>query len=162
MSRSTARKGVTGESGLLLVQQGRVKELPGGNAKDLKIAGSGATLNATRRSIERDRDAVTKFLRAYVDGIHYFKTNREGSLRALQKYFRGATAEQVAFLYEDQRQTDPLPIPTDEAIQGELDREADPKARSFKPADFMDLSFLREIENSGFVTELYSKGSTGR
>jgi hypothetical protein len=106
---------------------------------------------------------VTKFLRAYGDGIHYFKTNREGSLRALQKYFRGATAEQVAFLYEGQRaQIDSLPIPTDEAIQGEPDRETDPKARSFKPADFMDLSFLREIENNGFVTELYSKGSTGR
>lgn len=155
--------GVTGESGLLLIQQGHVKQLPGGNAKDLKIAGSGATLNATRRSVERDRDAAMKFLRAYVDGIHYFKTNREGSMRALQKYFRGATAEQVAFLYEDQRAvTDSLPIPADEAIQGELDRETDPKAKSFKPADFMDLSFLREIERSGFVTELYSKGSTGR
>ena len=98
-----------------------------------------------------------------MDGIHYFKTNREGSVRALQKYFRGATAEQVTFLYEDQRAlTDSLPIPADEAIQGELDRETDPKAKSFKPADFMDLSFLREIERSGFVAELYSKGSTGR
>jgi NitT/TauT family transport system substrate-binding protein len=154
---------VTGESGLLLVQQGRVKQLPGGNAKDLKIAGSGATLNATRRSIERDREAVMKFLRAYVEGVYYFKTNREGSVRALQKYFRGATAEQVAFLYEDQRAlTDSLPLPADEAIQGELDRETDPNAKSFKPADFMDLSFLREIERSGFVTELYSKGKTGR
>ena len=53
----------------------------------------------------------------------------------------------------------PLPLPTDEAIQGELDRETDPKAKSFKPVDFMDLSFLREIEKSGFLTELYGKGS---
>ena len=149
---------VTGESGLLLVQQGRVKQLPGGNAKDLKIAGSGATINATRRSIERDREAVMKFLRAYVEGVYYFKTNRDGSVRALQKYFRGATAEQVAFLYEDQRAlTDSLPLPADEAIQGELDRETDPNAKSFKPADFMDLSFLREIERSGFVNQLYAK-----
>jgi len=149
---------VTGESGLLLVQQGRVKQLPGGNAKDLKIAGSGATINATRRSIERDRETVMKFLRAYVEGVYYFKTNREGSVRALQKYFRGATAEQVAFLYEDQRAlTDSLPLPADEAIQGELDRETDPNAKSFKPADFMDLSFLREIERSGFVNQLYAK-----
>jgi len=151
---------VTGESGLLLVQQGRVKQLPGGNAKDLKIAGSGATINATRRSIERDREAVMKFLRAYVEGVYYFKTNREGSVRALQKYFRGATAEQVAFLYEDQRAlTDSLPLPADEAIQGELDRETDPNAKSFKPGDFMDLSFLREIERSGFVNQLYAKPS---
>jgi ABC-type nitrate/sulfonate/bicarbonate transport system substrate-binding protein len=46
--------GVTGESGLLLVQQGRAKQLPGASAKELKLAGSGATLNATRRHIARD------------------------------------------------------------------------------------------------------------
>jgi len=155
--------GVTGESGLLLVQQGRVKQLPGGTAKELNIAGSGATLNTTRRHIARDREGVMRFLRAYVEGVHYFKTNAEGSLRALQKFFRGATREQIAFLYEEQRVvTDSLPVPTDEAIQAELDRETDPKARTFKPADFMDLSFLREIEKSGFLAELYSKGSTIR
>jgi len=152
--------GVVGESGLLLVQQGRAKPLPGGSAKDLKVPGSGATLNATRRYVARDREGVMRFLRAYIEGIHYFRTNREGSIRALQKFFRGATAEQVAFLYDDQREVfEPLPIPGDEAIQGELDRETDPKAKSFKPADFMDLSFLREIEKSGFLSELYGKGS---
>ena len=152
--------GIVGESGLLLVQQGRAKPLPGGSAKDLKVPGSGATINATRRYVARDREGVTRFLRAYIEGIHYFRTNREGSIRALQKFFRGATAEQTAFLYDNQREVfEPLPLPTDEAIQGELDRETDPKAKSFKPVDFMDLSFLREIEKSGFLTELYGKGS---
>ena len=152
---------VVGESGLLLVQQGRAKPLPGGSAKDLKVPGSGATLNATRRYVARDREGVMRFLRAYIEGVHYFKTNREGSLRALQKFFRGATTEQTAFLYDIQRDIfDPLPVPSDEAIQGELDRETDPKAKSFKAADFMDLSFLREIEKSGFLSELYGKGST--
>jgi NitT/TauT family transport system substrate-binding protein len=149
---------VSGESSLVLIQQGRVKPLPGGSAKELKVAGSGATVSVTRRNIARDREGIVRFLRAYVEAIHYFRTNREGAVRALTKYFRGTTAEQTAFLYTDQREVfDPLPIPSDEAIQGELDREADPKAKSMKPADFMDLSFLREIEKSGFLTELYGK-----
>jgi NitT/TauT family transport system substrate-binding protein len=155
--------GVTGESGLLLIHQGRAKPLPGGSAKELKLPGSGAALSATQRHITRDRDGVMRFLRAYVEGVHYFKTNREGALRALQKYFRGATADQVAFLYDYQRDLiDPLPVPTDESIQGELDRETDPKAKTLKPADFMDLSFLHEIEKSGFVAELYGKPNPGR
>ena len=132
--------------------------MPGGSAKDLKIAGSGATLGVTGRHIARDRDGIMRFLRAYVETIHYFRTNREGSLLALTKFFRGTTAEQTAFLYDDQREVfDPLPIPSNEAIQGELDRETDPRAKSMKPGDFMDLSFLREIEKSGFLTELYGK-----
>src|SRR5438309_792896 len=64
--------GVVGESGLLLVQQGRAKPLPGGSAKDLKVPGSGATLTATRRYVARDREGVMRVLRAYVEGIHYF------------------------------------------------------------------------------------------
>jgi len=151
--------GVSGESSLLLIHQGRAKLLPGGSAKELKIVGTGATLNATRRYVARDREGMTQFLRAYVEGVHYFRTNREGSLRALQKFFRGATLEQIGFLYDDQREViDPLPIPSDEAIQGELDRETDPKAKTFKPGDFMDMSILREIEKSGFLAGLY-KGS---
>ena len=72
-----------------------------------------------------------------------------------------ATAEQIALLYDDQRDvTDPLPVPSEEALQADLDRETDPKTKSFKPADFVDLSFLREIEKSGFLAELYSKSST--
>jgi NitT/TauT family transport system substrate-binding protein len=150
---------VSGESSLLLVHQGRAKMLPGGNAKELKLPGIGATLNVTRRYIARDREGITRFLRAYVEGLHYFRTNREGSIKTLQKFFRGATAEQVAFVYDDQREVmDPLPIPTDEALQGELDRETDPKTKTFKPADFVDLSFLREIEKSGFLAELYKGG----
>ena len=154
---------VSGESSLLLIHQGRAKSLPGGSAKELKVAGVGATLNVTRRFLARDREGVMRFLRAYVEGIHYFRTNREGSIRALQKFFRGATLEQTAFVYDDQREViDPLPIPSDEAIQGELDRETDAKAKTFKPADFMDMSLLREIEKSGFLTELYKGGIPGR
>jgi NitT/TauT family transport system substrate-binding protein len=148
--------GVSGESSLLLIHQGRAKGLPGGSAKEMKIPGVGATLNVTRRFLARDRDGIMRFLRAYVEGIHYFRTNREGSIRALQKFFRGATLEQTAFIYDDQHEViDPLPIPSDEALQGELDRETDPKAKTFKPADFMDMSMLREIETSGFLAQLY-------
>jgi NitT/TauT family transport system substrate-binding protein len=149
--------GVSGESSLLLIHQGRAKGLPGGSAKEMKIPGVGATLNVTRRFLARDREGITRFLRAYVEGIHYFRTNREGSIRALQRFFRGATLEQTAFIYDDQHEViDPLPIPSDEALQGELDRETDPKAKTFKPADFMDMSMLREIEKSGFLAQLYT------
>ena len=155
--------GVSGESSLLLIHQGRAKALPGASAQELKIIGTGATLNVTRRFIARDREGMTRFLRGYVEGVHYYRTNREGSIRALQKFFRGATFEQTAFMYDNQREDiDPLPIPSDEAIQGELDRETDAKAKTFKPADFMDMSLLREIEKSGFLTELYKGSVQGR
>lgn|SRR3989338_1275120 len=120
----------------------------------MKILAPAGTLATTRRLIERDRDAVARFMRAYVEAMHYFGTNREGSIRIMQKYMRGITSSQAGFLYDEQKDLlGPLPLPSEEAIQAVLDREADPKAKSFKPRDFMDLSFLREIEQSGFIKE---------
>ena len=60
------------------------------------------------------------------------------------------------------RQFDPLPVPSDEALQADLDRETDPKAKNMKLADLVDLSVLREIEKSGFLVELYGKGAGAR
>jgi len=155
--------GVSGESSVLLIHQGKMKQLAGASATEMKILSSGAPLITTRRYISRDRRVVMQFMRAYVEGVHYFKTNKEGSVRALQKLLRGATAAEIGVLYDDQRDVvDPLPVPSDEALQADLDRETDPKAKSMKISDLVDLSFLREIEKSGFLGELYGKGSPGR
>jgi NitT/TauT family transport system substrate-binding protein len=155
--------GISGESSVLLIHQGKMKQLPGASAKEMKILSSGAPLITTRRYISRDRRSVMQFMRAYVDGVRYFKTNKEGSVRALQKLLRGATASEIGILYDDQRDVvDPLPVPSDEALQADLDRETDPKARSMKLTDLVDLSFLREIEKSGFLAELYGKGAAAR
>jgi hypothetical protein len=33
--------------------------------------------------------------------------------------------------------------------------EKDPKARSAKPEDFADMSFVKELDDSGFIDALY-------
>lgn len=152
--------GISGESAVLLIYQGKLKQMPGASANEMKLLASGATLTTTRRAIARDRGAVMQFMRAYVAGVHYFKTNREGSVRALQSLLRGATAHEIGLVCDDQRDlVDALPVPSEEALQADLDRETDPKTKGFKPADFVDLSFLREIEKSGYLAELYSKAA---
>jgi NitT/TauT family transport system substrate-binding protein len=155
--------GVSGESSVLLINQGKLKSLAGASAKDMKILAGGAPLITTRRYISRERRSVMQFMRAYVEGVHYFKTNKEGSVRALQKLLRGATAQEIGLLLDDQRDVvDPLPVPSDEALQADLERETDPKARNLKLADLVDLNFLREIEKSGFLAELYGKAPAAR
>jgi hypothetical protein len=38
-----------------------------------------------------------------------------------------------------------------------LDQESDPKVKSFKPEDFVDLSFLRQIDPGGLVEKIYRR-----
>ena len=86
------------------------------------------------------------------------RTNPGGAISLLQKYMGGLNAEEASFLYHEQIDLfEALPFPSDKALQALLDRESDPKAKSSKPADFFDVSFLREIEKSGLINQLYRK-----
>lgn len=131
------------------------------------VLASGATINAvamsgtlatTRQYIQRNRDSVRRFMRAYVEGFHYFKTNREGTIPILQKYMGGLQSEQARFVYDEVADLfEELPVPREKAFQEALARESDPKAKSFKAADFVELSFLRELDPGGLVEKLYRK-----
>lgn len=128
------------------------------SAVKLEALGMSGTLVATAGYVRRNRDSATRFMRAYVEAVHYFKTNREGTIPVLQKYMGGLTGEQARFLYDEYAAlTEEPPVPREKAVQAMLERESDPKAKDFKPADFVDLSPLKEIDRSGLVEKLYRK-----
>ena len=115
----------------------------------------------TTRSFVKSRpDVVTRYLRSIIEGIHLFKQEREPSIRALAKYLRiqdRETLEEVYRIYFEIYQ--PIPYPSASAIQTQLTwmADRDPRAKNAKPEQFIDGSFLREIEKSGFVAKLYQK-----
>jgi hypothetical protein len=46
-----------------------------------------------------------------------------------------------------------------EGIQNILDplAQTDPKAKAAKPEDFVDMTFIRELDQSGYIDSLYKK-----
>ena len=127
-------------------------------AQELKVLAPSGVLATTRRKIARSRDEVRRFIQAYVEAIHFLKNNREAAIRIMQKYMGGLPMDIVSQLYDDARdEYPPLPLAREDAIQAVLDRDPDPKTRSLKAKDFIDMSFLRELEENGFVTTLYQK-----
>jgi ABC-type nitrate/sulfonate/bicarbonate transport system substrate-binding protein len=116
----------------------------------------------TRKLIIHDqRDIVVRFLRSYLEGIYVFKTNRELSLKTLQKVARLSDLSVMQSIYDEysQRLTPAVPYPTPAGIQTIIDQIAKtrPQARGLNPNDFIDPSILKEIEDSGFVKRLYGK-----
>jgi ABC-type nitrate/sulfonate/bicarbonate transport system substrate-binding protein len=148
--------GVLGGLALLTAKKsGAVVLVDGAKLNTVSMAG---TVAVSRRSIQRHRDSVMKFMRAYVEAFHYFKNNREGTIPILQKYMGGITAEQARFVYDEYAELlDEMPVPKEKGFQAVLDQESDPKAKNFKPADFVDLSFLNEIDRGGRIEKIYKK-----
>jgi NitT/TauT family transport system substrate-binding protein len=128
------------------------------SAAELKILSPSGTFATTRSVIQRRRSMVERLMRSFVEAVHYLKTNRAGAIALLQKYFGGLSAEEAIYLYQEQIDLmEALPAPNDKALQAVLDRETDPKVKSFSTGDFVDASFFKEIEKSGMIEQLYRK-----
>ena len=111
-------------------------------------------LSTTERKIKSDRNAVLRFIQAYVETLHYFKTNKASSIRILKKYMRGLSDEDLGAWFEETRESlKPLPYPDDEGLRAELEQINAPK--SFSPDYYLNVSFLDELKKSGFVDKLY-------
>jgi NitT/TauT family transport system substrate-binding protein len=116
-------------------------------------------LATTQALIKSRPDLVRNAMKAYVEGIHYYKTHRAESLAVLAKYLKTTETEVLTEVYEDVglRLTAEKPYPTLRGIGIMLQELAatNPKATAVRPEEFVDLTFIKELDTSGFVDRLY-------
>lgn len=112
----------------------------------------------TRNFIRKHEDTVRRFVKAFVEGIHLFRTDRAGAIAVLAKYAKTTDRELLEAYYKEYADVFPkVPYPTLGGIQVILEDIArkNPEARKFKPEDFVDLRFIRDLEASGYIDRLY-------
>ncbi len=121
----------------------------------------GAGLVTTRSFVRDNPDTIRRYVRAYVEGLHRFKTDKAFSLKVLAKYTRVKEPEVLEETYQHYaiRVMPKVPYPTLKGIQTVLDEIAthNPKAKTLQPANFIDVTFLKELEQSGFIKNLYGE-----
>ncbi len=113
----------------------------------------------TQELIKSRPDLMRNITKASVEAIHYFKTHRKEGLEVLRKYMKIDDAEALAETYEVIGLTliPEKPYPTVRGFQMMLQELApkDPRAQTARPEQFVDMSFVRELESSGFIDRLY-------
>jgi NitT/TauT family transport system substrate-binding protein len=111
--------------------------------------------------IRAHEDTVRRMVQTVVDAIHFAKTNREASLKVLQKYMRIQDREALEDAYESFviKQFPRAPYATPAAVQTIFDLASarDPRAKAADPQGFIDMRFVREIEKSGAIDQLYAQ-----
>ena len=113
-----------------------------------------------RKSIQEDRDTVMRLVKSHVEGIAYFKINKEFSLKVLSKYLKINDRETLEASYETYKQDFiSVPYPIMKGLEATYDYVAQtrPEIRTKKPEDFMDPSFIAELDKSGFIKKLYEQ-----
>lgn len=110
--------------------------------------------------IREQSDIVRRYMKAYVEAIHFFKTRKEESIKIMQKYSRVNERAPVeeAWVWHV-RYTPDAPYPPVEGYQTILQDLAptNPKAAQANAKDLVDSRFVKELEDSGFIKSLYGK-----
>jgi ABC-type nitrate/sulfonate/bicarbonate transport system substrate-binding protein len=114
---------------------------------------------ARQAFLKSQPDLAMRFMKAYVEGIHRFKTDKAAALAVLEKYTKQKTtpaAEKIYELYAT-KYFKRAPEATAAAIQTILEEisATRPLPAGITPQRFAESRFIRELVTSGFVDSLY-------
>ena len=118
-------------------------------------------LLATKTYIKGHRDVVTSVIKSLVEAIHFYKTEKEASIRILRKYLMTEDREALEETYNEiaLKVVPEKPYPTLAGLQTILDELAkkNPKAKVAQPEDFVDSSFVKKLDEEKFIDRLYRR-----
>jgi NitT/TauT family transport system substrate-binding protein len=113
----------------------------------------------TRKYIREHPEIVRRYVKSQVDAVHRIYTDKEASLRALARFIgRTVDRDVLEKTWENLLNDAVLPkkqYPSLEGIKTILATEL--KGKPGKPEDFVDSSFIRELDQSGYIDGLYKK-----
>jgi ABC-type nitrate/sulfonate/bicarbonate transport system substrate-binding protein len=124
---------------------------------DLGVEVQGNGFATSRAYISSNRDTVKNALKGFVEAIYFVYANKKETQRVFAKYMRTNNPDVLEDSYNGYIKSIPKkPYPTLKGIQFMLDvlTPTLPQAKNFKPEQFVDLSFLQELEKEGFFNEM--------
>jgi len=130
---------------------------------DLGVEVQGNGLATSRTYAQTNHDVVKNALKGFVEAIYYIYANKKEAQRVFAKYMRTNDPEVLEDSYNGYIHSIPKkPYPTLKGIQFMLDMLAEkmPQAKSAKPEQFVDLSFLQELEKENFFNEMAKRYPT--
>jgi len=102
---------------------------------------------ARKRDLKDRRDLVRRYLRAYLEGVRIMKTNREATVRVIEKYIHVGSRAEALKTYDYFSRSISDSLRTDREGIGEFLATLEPRtpgATKRNPNDFIDESVLEE------------------
>lgn len=117
---------------------------------------NGPTLTSTLTTLQNKAGLAERLVKAQVMGIHFARTRR-GETEAILDDLRKREPECWNVQYRSVAKLSPKPYPEQEAVANayKLCCLKNPEAEEQSPLALWDLHYLRTLDHSGFIDELY-------
>ena len=120
----------------------------------------GSTVVTTPMLVTKKSDVFTRYMKGYLDGVRFFLNNRERSSQYIGDLLRTKDRDMIDLAYKTnpQHQMGRRPYPDMAAVRATLDvmGSRDPLVKKLKAEDLFNLSFLRKLDESGYIEQLYA------
>ena len=124
--------------------------------KSLPIYYPQSTIAVREHLLARSPQLVKNFIKAYMEGVHWFRTNKAASLKMLRRYMRTDDKQilEETYDYFSAMMSPNLRINL-AGVQEILNQEAQrlPAAARSKPAEFVREQILDELDKGGFTKQ---------
>jgi ABC-type nitrate/sulfonate/bicarbonate transport system substrate-binding protein len=122
----------------------------------------GVTLTTTTSFVKSHRDEVRQLTKGLVDAIHFFITRKQETLEILKEHatpiLKLQSDAEVERLYDEWAQSlERKPYPKLSAIANvfQLAVRRDPDLAGYNPLMLWNTHFVRELDDSGYIDQLY-------
>jgi NitT/TauT family transport system substrate-binding protein len=115
-------------------------------------------INVKNDFLAGNREKLVRFLKGYMEGIHFLINNRKETMQIFSDYLGARDAKVIEYFYgEIAGRVEKHLRPDPESVRFTLDfiGRLHPKAKEIRATDFSDLTLLEEIHKSGFVEKMY-------
>ena len=113
-----------------------------------------------RQTAAKQPELMERFLKCIVEGIFIFKTNKAKTLSAFKRYMKGADDDILEETYQQTRASlEEAPHPSLQVVKAALDMLSlqYPQAKQTDASLIVEASFMKKLDQSGFVKALYKK-----
>lgn len=105
--------------------------------------------------IREKNEALTRFLRAYIESLAVIRKDKETTMRSMGKFLKTTDQAVLESVYDDYKDVFPVtPLMSVAEVKAVLDAAKSPKAKTTKPEEFFDNSIVEKIRASGFIEQV--------
>ena len=112
----------------------------------------------TRRFIRESKETVQRFVKGMTKGVSFYTNNKKFSMDVIARYTKSNDIEKIEYGYDFAAKTFlKRPYTPIKGIQLALEEigERNPAARTANPEQFIDMSIVRDLDQSGYIDALY-------
>ena len=129
------------------------------NLIPMKIAMPGSSVNADKKWLPQNRETARRFIKATVEAIAMTMQDKEKAFASFRKWYGMDSLEQMETMYSEAADLPKKPYPHIEGLKNMQSVYTWREITRHKPEDFVDASFVTELDKSGYIDGLYKQAN---